>query len=154
MRMHTNQDIRPLHRIAVLATVDLVSAVTAVDLEKPTPCAGWNLADLLTHMTVQHRGFAAAARGQGADEAIWQSATVADAVAADPAGTYSAAATEVIDAFASDGVLDGEFALPEFGPGRCSRPRWRSVFTMWTTWCTAGMWLARWGSPTSFPSTS
>jgi uncharacterized protein (TIGR03086 family) len=115
--MHINQDVRALHRIAVLASVDVVSAVTADDLAKPTPCAGWNLADLLTHMTVQHRGFAAAARGDGADLAIWQPATVAEAVAADPAGTYSAAATEVIDAFAGDDVLDGEFALPELGPG-------------------------------------
>jgi uncharacterized protein (TIGR03083 family) len=96
MRMHTNEDVRPLHRIAVLASVDVVSAVTADDLAKPTPCAGWNLADLLAHMTVQHRGFAAAARGHGADESIWQPA---------------------IDAFARDGVRDSEFALPEFGPG-------------------------------------
>src|SRR3984893_5634719 len=117
MRMHTNQDVRPLHRIAVLASVDVVSAVTADDLTKPTPCAGWNLADLLAHMTVQHRGFAASARGHGADESIWQPATVADGVATDPAGAYSAAATEVIDAFAGDDVLDSEFALPEFGPG-------------------------------------
>src|ERR1700730_46242 len=98
MRMHTNQDVRPLHRIAVLASVDVVSAVTVDDLAKPTPCAGWNLADLLAHMTVQHRGFAAAPRGHGADEAIWQPTTVADAVAADPAGTYSAGVTHAIDA--------------------------------------------------------
>src|SRR5271168_1381531 len=114
--MHTNQDVRPLHRIAVLASVDVVSAVTADDLAKPTPCAGWNLADLLTHMTVQHRGFAAAARGHGADPAIWQPATVADAVAADPAGSYAAAAAEVIDAFADVDELDAAFELPEFGP--------------------------------------
>src|ERR1700757_4830252 len=115
--MHTNQDIRPSHRIVVLASVAVVSAVTADDLAKPTPCAGWNLADLLAHMTVQHRGFAAAARGNGGDEAGWQPATVADAVAADPAGTYAAAAAEVIDAFAADGVPDRNFALPDFGPG-------------------------------------
>jgi uncharacterized protein (TIGR03086 family) len=117
MRMHTNEDVRPRHRIAVLASVDVVSAVTADDLAKPTPCAGWNLADLLVHMTVQHRGFAAAARGHGADEAVWQPGTVAQALAADPAGTYSAAAAEVIDAFAGDDVPDREFALPDFGPG-------------------------------------
>jgi uncharacterized protein (TIGR03086 family) len=117
MRMHTNEDVRPLHRIAVLASVDVVSAVIADDLAKPTPCAGWNLADLLVHMTVQHRGFAAAARGHGADEAVWQPGTVAQALAADPAGTYSAAAAEVIDAFAGDDVPDRDFALPDFGPG-------------------------------------
>jgi len=101
----------------VLAYVDVVSAVTVDDLSKATPCAGWSLADLLTHMTAQHRGFAAAARGHGADLAIWQPDTVAEAVAADPAGAYSAAANAVIDAFAGADVLEAEFALPEFGAG-------------------------------------
>jgi uncharacterized protein (TIGR03086 family) len=115
--MHINQDIRPLHRIAVLATVDVVSAVTADDLSKVTPCVGWSLADLLAHMTVQHRGFAAAARGHRADQAIWQPDSVADAMAADPVGAYSAAATAVIDAFAGADVLGAAFELPEFGAG-------------------------------------
>jgi uncharacterized protein (TIGR03086 family) len=115
--MNTNEDIRPLHRIAVLASVDLVSAVTPDDLSRVTPCVGWTLADLLTHMTVQHRGFAAAARGHGADQAIWQPETVADAVAADPAGTYAAAAAAVIAAFAAADVLDAAFALPELASG-------------------------------------
>jgi uncharacterized protein (TIGR03086 family) len=115
--MHTNQDIRPLHRIVVMNSVEVVSSVTADDLAKVTPCDGWNLADLLIHMTVQHRGFAAAARGHGADAAVWQLGTVAEAVAADPAGSYAAAAHEVIDAFADADVLDAVFALPEFGPG-------------------------------------
>jgi uncharacterized protein (TIGR03086 family) len=115
--MHTNQDIRPLHRIAVLASVDVVSLVTPDDLALPTPCADWNLADLLAHMTVQHRGFAAAARGHGADEAVWHTDTVAAAVAADPAGVYAEAAAEVLDAFAGPDVLDASFALPELGPG-------------------------------------
>ncbi|MGA8545525.1 MAG: TIGR03086 family metal-binding protein [Mycobacterium sp.] len=115
--MHINQDVRPLHRVAVLASVDVVSTVTSDDLSKVTPCVGWNLADLLTHMTVQHLGFAAAARGHGADLAIWQPDTVAEAVAVDPAGTYSAAASTLLDAFAGADVLDAPFALPEFGPG-------------------------------------
>jgi uncharacterized protein (TIGR03086 family) len=115
--MHTIEDIRPFHRTAVAASVDVVAAVTRDDLDRPTPCAGWNLADLLTHMTVQHYGFAAAARGGGADLAIWQPTTVADAVAVDPAGAYAAAAADVLDAFSAHGVLDATFALPEFGPG-------------------------------------
>jgi uncharacterized protein (TIGR03086 family) len=115
--MHTNNDIRPLHRIAVLASVDVVSQVTADDLALATPCDGWNLANLLAHMTVQHRGFAAAARGHGDDEAVWQTDTVAAAVAADPAGAYAAAAADVLDAFAGADVLDASFALPELGRG-------------------------------------
>ena len=46
-----------------------------------------------------------------------ESCTVADAVAADPAGSYAAAAAQVIDAFAGLDELDAMFALPEFGPG-------------------------------------
>lgn len=117
MHMHTNLDVRPYHRPAVTASVDIVNAVTLDDLDRPTPCAGWNLADLLAHMTVQHYGFAAAARGNGADLAVWQPTTVADAVATDPAGAYAKAAADVLDAFSVDGVLDATFALPEFGPG-------------------------------------
>jgi uncharacterized protein (TIGR03086 family) len=106
----------PLHRAAVLASVDVVNAVKPAELTNPTPCTGWTLADLLAHMTVQHHGFAAAARGHGAEAEAWDPATVADAVAADPAQAYSAAAADVLDAFAADGVLDASFALPEFGP--------------------------------------
>jgi uncharacterized protein (TIGR03086 family) len=118
--MLTNDDIRPFHRAAVLASVDAVNIVTPKDLSRATPCDGWNLSQLLAHMTVQHRGFAAAARGDGADPAHWEAATVADAVSTDPAGTYAAAAADVLEAFAEDDVLDASFALPEFGPGAVS----------------------------------
>lgn len=115
--MLTNHDIRPLHRVAVTTSVDLVNTVTAADLHRATPCGGWDLSQLLAHMTVQHHGFAAAARGDGADPARWDTATVADAVAADPAGAYAAAAADVLEAFADEGVFAASFALPEFGPG-------------------------------------
>jgi uncharacterized protein (TIGR03086 family) len=114
--MHTKSDVRPFHRAAVLASVDVVSVVTRDDLRRPTPCAGWNLLDLLAHMTAQHYGFAAAARGVDSPT-VWESVHVADAVATDPGGTYAAAATDVLDAFAADGVLDATLPLPEFGPG-------------------------------------
>ncbi|MFI5509335.1 TIGR03086 family metal-binding protein [Mycobacterium sp. NPDC051804] len=113
--MHMTFDTLPLHRAAVLASVDAVNAVTRDDLARPTPCAGWDLHALLAHMTVQHYGFAAAARG-GTDLTVWDPATVADAVASDPVGAYAAAATDVLSAFEADGVLEATFALPEFGP--------------------------------------
>ncbi|MBE1547268.1 uncharacterized protein (TIGR03086 family) [Mycobacterium sp. OAS707] len=115
--MLTNQDIRSFHRVAVVASVDIVDKVRPTDLQRPTPCEGWNLTQLLAHMTVQHRGFAAAARGDGADLAHWDASAVAEAVASDPAATYAAAAADVLEAFAADGVLEATFALPEFGPG-------------------------------------
>ncbi|BBY44651.1 TIGR03086 family metal-binding protein [Mycolicibacterium celeriflavum] len=124
--MHTNYDLRPLHRLAVTVSVDIVADVTRADLASPTPCAGWDLRDLLTHMTVQHNGFAAAARGSGADLAVWDPATVADAVRADPAGAYAAAAADVLEAFSAGGVPDATFALPEFGQD-AAIPAWMAI---------------------------
>ncbi len=103
-------DIRELNGRAVRASADVVARATAEDLGRPTPCAGWTLADLLAHMIVQHRGFAAAARGAGADLAVWRVRPVgAEAVSA-----YAEAAEHVLAAFAEDGVLEREFTLPEF----------------------------------------
>lgn len=104
-------DIRELDRRAVRASVDLVAKAAAEDLGRPTPCAGWTLADLLAHMTAQHHGFAAAAEGPGADLAAWRVEPSGD----DALSAYAAAAERVTTAFAQDGVLDREFALPEFG---------------------------------------
>lgn len=109
-------DIAPLHRLAVLQSVAVVDAVTPADMDLPTPCAGWTMADLLAHMTVQHRGFAASVRGHGADERIWDPETVTAQVRADPAGSYSAAARDVLDAFSAEDIDDAVCALPEFGP--------------------------------------
>lgn len=104
------------HRTAVLASVDLVATVTPDDLRVASPCAGWTLGDLLAHMTVQHHGFAAAARGAGADPSVWRVENVVDAVTADPASAYAAAANDVLEAFTADGIDEAPFALPEFGP--------------------------------------
>jgi len=103
------------HRIAVLATIDVVNTVQPADLDRPTPCAGWDLADLLAHMTAQHRGFAAAARGHGGELHYWRADTVVDGVRRDPGRTYSDAAHDVLDAFSVEGIEDASFALPEFG---------------------------------------
>ncbi|GLP77174.1 TIGR03086 family protein [Mycobacterium antarcticum] len=114
--MHTNTyELLPLHRAAVLASISVVDGVRLEDLTRPTPCAEWTLVDLLTHMTVQHRGFGFAARGFGGDQEIWRPETVLASVTADPAGTYAAAAHDVLDAFATDGAADVEFVLPDFG---------------------------------------
>lgn len=95
---------------AVRGTVGLVSRIGPADLARPTPCAQWTLGELLAHMTAQHNGFAAAAAGHGGDLARWQP----QPPAGDPVAEYTAAAERVIEAFAADGVLDGEFELAEF----------------------------------------
>lgn len=104
--------IQEFDRRAVRASVDVVAEVTVDDLGRPTPCAGWTLADLLAHMTVQHHGFAAAARGAGADLEIWKVKPLGN----DAVPLYSKAAEEVLAAFAEDGVLERGFTLPEFAP--------------------------------------
>ena len=90
----------------------LVERVRPEDLDRPTPCSDWNLAALLAHMTAQHRGFAAAARGQGASLDQWR----VRPLDVDPAADYADASEQVIAAFAHPDTLERIFALPEFGP--------------------------------------
>ena len=108
----TADDIRDLDRRAVQATVHLVSKASVADLSKSTPCAGWTLSDLLSHMIGQHNGFAAAAEGRGANLAAWDEGPLGD----DPAAEYSAAASRVIAAFAEPGVLERRFVIPAIVP--------------------------------------
>jgi uncharacterized protein (TIGR03086 family) len=107
-----DREIVGLDARAVRVSVRVVSQVSVADLARPTPCAGWTLAELLAHMTAQHNGFAAAAAGDGADLVHWQTG----APVADPVGEYAAAAERVIAAFAAASVSAGEFVLPEISP--------------------------------------
>ncbi|WP_435155537.1 TIGR03086 family metal-binding protein [Amycolatopsis sacchari] len=95
--------IKELDRAAVLASVAVATRVTDADLSRPTPCTEWTVANLLTHMAVQHRGFAAAARGERAD---WR----LPAPAPDPVADYLAAGADVLIAFREAGSA---LLLPE-----------------------------------------
>lgn len=106
--MGAMSDIRALNEDAVRRSMAVVARATPAGLGRATPCAGWTLADLLGHMTVQHRGFAAAARGDGAPMEHWRFAPAG----ADGVERYLAASEDVIAAFAT--AVD-EFVLPEFG---------------------------------------
>ncbi|WP_258023830.1 TIGR03086 family metal-binding protein [Streptomyces bambusae] len=98
---------------AVRESIAVVRRVNVADLTRPTPCSAWDLGELLAHMTAQHRGFAAAARGDGGDPTHWK----AEAPGPEAAGKYLAAAEGALAAFAEVGTEEQEFALPEFGPG-------------------------------------
>ncbi|MFE3191063.1 TIGR03086 family metal-binding protein [Nocardia sp. NPDC059240] len=97
---------------AVRTSIEVVEGLTAADLERPTPCEGWNLRNLLEHCIVQHRGFAAASRGED-DLALWKPQPLSD----DPVAEYREAAEEVLAAFAEPGVLERQFPLPEVRDG-------------------------------------
>ncbi|HEV8175445.1 MAG TPA: TIGR03086 family metal-binding protein [Actinoplanes sp.] len=111
--MHTI-DLRQADATAVRASVAVVAQVSTGDLGRLTPCAEWDLGTLIAHMTAQHRGFAAAAAGRGADLAVWRPDPPGD----DPVRAYEAAASAVIDAFAEVDVPGRPFALPEISPDR------------------------------------
>jgi uncharacterized protein (TIGR03086 family) len=99
-----------LDAIAVRTSVDLVAKLAVSDLDRPTPCAGWTLRDLLAHMTVQHHGFAAAGDGTVTGVADWQPVPLGDSFVT----AYAEAADRVLAAFAADGALDRRLLLPEF----------------------------------------
>lgn len=111
--------IQQLHQRAVRAGIALVAQTSAVDLTRPTPCAGWTLADLLAHMIAQDRGFAWAARGEVTEAIDW----TPQPLGAEFVAEYTATANDVAACLAAPDALDREFFLPEFSaphryPGR------------------------------------
>src|SRR3984885_11256326 len=111
--MHTiTNDVVALDALAVRASVELVDRARPADMARPTPCTDWTLHGLITHMTAQHYGFAAAAGGDG-DLARWRPRRLGS----DPAADYRASAGAVLAAFAAPGVMDRRFPLPEFAAG-------------------------------------
>ena len=101
--------MRELDRAAVLAAAEVACRIRPTDLGRATPCDGWTVAGLLTHLSIQHRGFAAAARGDGGDPAIWTPRPPAPDAVAD----FLAATADVLTSFAADGVGAVPFRLPE-----------------------------------------
>ena len=106
-------DIRELNRRALEVTVGLVGRAHPGQLDWPTPCAEWTLRQLLGHMTGQHYGFAAAARGETGDMTIWADRPVGDEFAAD----YARAVAEVIAAFSELDLSRDRLWLPEIRAG-------------------------------------
>lgn len=49
-----------MHRRALADATDIVTGVTPAELDRATPCAGWDLGTLLAHMIGQNAGFAQA----------------------------------------------------------------------------------------------
>jgi uncharacterized protein (TIGR03086 family) len=101
--------MRDLDRAAVLAAAAVACRIRPADLGRATPCDGWTLADLLSHLSVQHRGFAAAARGEGGDLAVWAPRPPTP----DPVADFLAATAEVLTAFGAGGAGSAPFRLPE-----------------------------------------
>ena len=106
--------IRSRHARAVALTSDVVANLKPDDLDRATPCVEWTLADLLSHMIVQHRGFAAAASGTPTALDAW----APQPLSADPVSEYTAAADAVVAAYLDDAVADRQIWLPELSEKR------------------------------------
>jgi uncharacterized protein (TIGR03086 family) len=97
-----------LHRLAMRHSVAVVQRIGDDQWALPTPCARWNLRQLVEHMTLENRGFAAAAAGETSDRTVW---TERD-FDADLRADYTRSADLVVTAFGAAGVLERQFWLP------------------------------------------
>ncbi|ANY05583.1 TIGR03086 family metal-binding protein [Pseudonocardia sp. HH130630-07] len=104
-----------LHHRSVAAVRAVTDRIVPADLDRPTPCAGWDLRALLEHMTGQDHGFAAAVtaaqHGSDTDAAAFGPRPLSPSPAADVAGSLATVTTTVA---AAEG-LDRPVLLPEFG---------------------------------------
>ena len=100
------------HRRSVTGLRPVVDRVTPADLDRPTPCAGWDLRALLEHMAGQDRGFAAAVRAAREGDDVGVSAFAPHPLGPSPAATIADGLDEVVAAFAAG--ADGPVLLPEF----------------------------------------
>jgi uncharacterized protein (TIGR03086 family) len=101
-------DLCAQHRRALTDADRLVRQIASADLGNPTPCGDWTLADLLAHMTGQHRGFAAAARAGDAPVDAYAPLLFT-------LEEWDASVADLLTAFA-DADPEGEAVLREIAP--------------------------------------
>jgi uncharacterized protein (TIGR03086 family) len=103
-------DFRPQDRLALDLAGEAIVTVTPEQLDLPTPCPPWTVADLLRHMVSQNKRFAAAARGEDPDAACpLDGGELGD----DPAATYRDSADLVVAAFAVADIAERRMVLEE-----------------------------------------
>lgn len=95
------------------ATVEIVGKISSEALERPTPCSGWTVRDLLEHQVAQNHGFAFAASGERSELDRWAPRPIGD----DHVAVYTESAAAVLDAFDEPDVLERDFWLPEIREG-------------------------------------
>ncbi|WP_216207973.1 TIGR03086 family metal-binding protein [Amycolatopsis aidingensis] len=102
-------DLRQPNRAVLHLHEQLVATVSTADLERPTPCAEWNLGALLQHLISENHAFAeAATHGAAAD---WDGGSLGD----DPHRALADSIAAVTSAFDREGMLEREVAIRDFG---------------------------------------
>ena len=102
-----------LHRSAAEAVQPMYAQIQPGDLSRATPCAGWDLQQLLRHVVGQDHGFAAAARAEVGTEAFQPRALGPDLVAT-LADSISAVQQSFAQADPDRSVLLPEFEMRRF----------------------------------------
>lgn len=97
-----------MHRSALDSAGDVVAGIQAADLSRSTPCDGWDLANLLSHMVGQHYGFAASVRDGGAAASAYRPVPFT-------AEVWAASVDDLLKAFAG-AELDGAAINVEISP--------------------------------------
>ncbi|MGQ0521483.1 MAG: TIGR03086 family metal-binding protein [Actinomycetota bacterium] len=95
-----------LLRQALEHTGGVVRAVPADRLGAPTPCGDWTVARLVHHIVGGNLYFAASARGEQPDRALFSR----DNVGNDADAAYRRSADEAIEAWSRPGVMEGALA--------------------------------------------
>ena len=105
-----NTDYVQLHRDAIDVASTYVDRITDDDLTRATPCADWDLRQLLEHMVGQHVGFATVVRDGAADADAYRPLAFT-------AASWQRSVEDMVDAFAS-ADLDAEVVEVELHPTR------------------------------------
>lgn len=105
--MHYASDIAPLDclRLAADESRRVVERCGPQDLERPSPCEQWTVADLIAHLDAGNRLFAAALRGEHAEPDR-------PAAPGGPTTGYGAGVDELVRAFTADGALARTVHVP------------------------------------------
>lgn len=101
-------DQRGLHRRAIAVANTYVDPIVVAERELPTPCADWNLGELLAHMVGQHFGFAEAVRTGNAPKSAYRPVPFSPRV-------WRQSTRALLDAFAG-ADLDGTVLEVELHP--------------------------------------
>jgi len=98
----------PIARLAVAVplTGHLVGAVEPDQWELATPCPDWTVRDVVNHLVLGHRRFAAALTG-GTPPASGD-----DLLGGDPESAYWSSAEAMLAAFRAEGALDRPVSIP------------------------------------------
>ncbi len=106
-------DIAARHRQALGATRPVVAGIDSRQLTQPTPCADWNVEELLNHVVAGNWWAAELARGATIDEV--GSRLDGDQLGDDPLDAYDRSAEVAAAAFEMPGALDAPCAV-SYGP--------------------------------------